>query len=171
MKKVPSAMMIVGIVFSAMGAVFACVGVLLTIVGIKTGEDLILFLYIMGGIGLLFLLIGLPLLNIATRKRKKRQQAIETGVRAEGIIKGVERNYNVRINGMHPFRAECELIDPVTGEIYLYSSENVAKNISYLIGSRVTVYYDPDDRSAYYVDIDSAEENYRMNAPEVHDFR
>ena len=44
-------------------------------------------------------------------------------------------------------------------------------DIDYLVGRKVTVYYDPDDRSRYFVDIDSAEADYSMNAPEVHDFR
>ena len=45
------------------------------------------------------------------------------------------------------------------------------KKIDYLIGRKVTVYYDPDDRSRYFVDIESAENGYNADSPYVHDFR
>lgn len=173
MKKVPSASMIIGIVFCVMGLALICAGVCATTIGMNTENDgnMMLFLYIFGGIGLLFFLIGLPFLIVAIRKRNNMKMLLERGAQAEGVIKDVVRNLQVTVNGRHPFRAECEVTDPVTGEKYLYSSGNVMKKIDYLVGSRVTVYYDPDDRKKYYVDIESAERDYGMNQPEVHDFR
>lgn len=171
MRKAPSASMIIGIAFSFIGFVLMCVGAIITIAGMNTGENLMLFLYIFGGIGLLFFVVGLPFLFFAIRKKNDRIRLLETGVQAEGIIKDVVINRQVTVNGRHPYKAECEVTDPVTGEIYLYSSESVMKKIDYLTGRKVTVYYDPDDRSRYYVDIDSAEADYSMNEPEVHDFR
>ncbi len=173
MRKVPSVSMIIGIIFCAMGLVLMCAGVAATVLGNSAGEggETMLFLYIFGGIGLLFLIIGLPFLIVGIKKRKTKMQLLETGVQTVGIITGVERNLQVTVNGRHPFRAECQVTDPVTGEIYLYSSESVMRKIDYLIGCQVTVFYDPDDRSKYYVDIESAERDYGAAAPEVHDFR
>ncbi len=173
MKKVPSAGMIIGIVFCIIGIVFICVGTGVTVLGNNTGEggEVMLFLYIFGGIGLVFLAVGLPFLIAAIKKRNTKIRLIETGVQTVGIITGVERNLQVTVNGRHPFRAECQVTDPVTGEIYLYSSESVMRKIDYLIGRQVTVFYDPDDRSKYYVDIESAEKDFGTAAPEVHDFR
>ncbi|MBR4111752.1 MAG: hypothetical protein IKK53_01835 [Ruminiclostridium sp.] len=171
MRKAPSASMIIGIAFSFIGFILMCVGAIITIAGMNTGGNSMLFLYIFGGIGLLFFVIGLPFLFFAIRKKNDRIRLLETGVQAEGVIKDVVINRQVTVNGRHPYKAECEVTDPATGEIFLYSSESVMKKIDYLVGRKVTVYYDSYDRSRYYVDIDSAEADYSMNASEVHDFR
>ena len=173
MKKVPSVSMILGIIFCVVGLALICAGVVTTAFGKSIGEgsEMMLFLYIFGGIGLLFLIIGLPFLVFGIRKRNTKARLLETGVQAVGIIKSIEKNLQVTVNGRHPYKAECQVTDPVTGEIYLYSSESFMKNIDYLVGGQVTVYYDPDDRSKYYVDIESAERDYGVSAPEVHDFR
>lgn len=165
--------MIIGIVFCVMGLALMCAGVGTTAYGksIGEGDETMLFLYIFGGIGLLFLIIGLPFLIVAIRRRNTISRLLETGVQAEGIITDVVINLQVTVNGRHPYKAECQVTDPATGEIYLYSSGNVMKKIDYLVGRSVTVYYDPDDRKKYYVDIESAEAGYNMDSPEVHDFR
>lgn len=62
------------------------------------------------------------------------------------------RNIEVR----YPNKAECEAFDPVTGEKYIFSSEAYVSDLQHLIGQLVTVYYDPNDRSRHYVDLNSA---------------
>ena len=62
------------------------------------------------------------------------------------------RNNAVR----YPNRAECEAFDPVTGEKYIFSSEAYVSDLQHLVGQLVTVYYDPNDRSRHYVDLNSA---------------
>ncbi len=158
--------MILGAVFCTIGLVFMCVGT-----GVALMCKAMLFLLIFGGIGLIFFIVGLPFLIGAVRKKQMKNRLLETGVQTEGIITDVVINRSVTVNNRHPFKAECEVIDHLTGERYLYSSENVMKKIDYLIGRSVTVYYDPDDRSKYFVDIESAESDYSANEPEVHDFR
>ena len=173
MKKAPSVSMIIGAIFCVVGFVLMCAGAGTTAYGnsIGEGDETMLFLYIFGGIGLLFLIIGLPFLIVAIRRRNTISRLLETGVQAEGIITDVVINLQVTVNGRHPYKVECQVTDPATGEIYLYSSGNVMKKIDYLVGRSVTVYYDPDDRKKYYVDIESAERDYGVSAPEVHDFR
>ena len=172
MRKAPSASMIIGIAFSFIGFVLMCVGAIITIAGMNTGGNSMLFLYIFGGIGLLFFVIGLPFLFFAIRKKNDRIRLLETGVQAEGVIKDVVINRQVTVNGRHPYKAECEVTDPVTGEQFLYSSDGIMEDIRHLNGRRVTVYYDPDDRSNYYVDLDTAEADDSIgNAPQIHDFR
>ena len=155
--------MILGIIFCVVGLALICAGVVTTAFGTSLGEgsEMMLFLYI----------FGLPFLIFGIRKRNTKARLLETGVQTVGIIKSIEKNLQVTVNGRHPYKAECQVTDPVTGEIYLYSSESFMKNIDYLVGGQVTVYYDPDDRSKYYVDIESAERDYGVSAPEVHDFR
>ena len=160
--------MIIGIIFTIIGAVFMVVGIAAMI---APGDISMLFTYIFGGIGLLFFIIGLPFLIFGIKKRKLKLLLIETGSQAVGIITDIEIDRTVRVNNRYQRKAHCKVVDEYTGEIYLYSSDGVAGNIDYLVGRQVTVYYDPDDRSKYYVDIESAERDYGVSAPEVHDFR
>ncbi|MDE6600448.1 MAG: hypothetical protein K2K34_10270, partial [Oscillospiraceae bacterium] len=61
----------------------------------------------------------------------------------------------------HPYRADCEVFDPNSGERYLYRSENTMEDISDLVGTSVVVYADRDNRKKYYVDIASPAGSYR----------
>lgn len=165
--------MIIGIVFCVMGLIMICAGAGVTSLGKSTGEgdDMMLFLYIFGGIGLLFFIIGLPFLIVAINKRKDMNRLLESGVQAEGIITNVVLDYYVRVNNRHPYRAECKVTDPVTGAVYLYSSPRIMKDITHLEGSTVTVYYDPDNRKKYYVDIEAAIAAAEEHGAEVYDYR
>jgi len=127
--------------------------------------------WIFAGIGGVFAVIGICIGIIPAIKNGNRKKLIETGIQAVGTITGVSADRSVRINGRHPYKAECEVVDEYTGERYLYSSEGVMGNISYLIGQQVTVYYNPDDRSKYYIDLDSVSTQQGDAAPQVHDFR
>ncbi len=100
----------------------------------------------------------------------KRKKLLADGDRVTGTITNVITVMNVRINNRHPFKAEVEVIDPYTGEKYLYSSKQVMDDIFYMIGSTVDVYVDRNDKSMYYVDLDSVEVD-DYSAGKVHDFR
>lgn len=127
--------------------------------------------FIFTGIGIVFVIIGFFAGVLPSIKEGKRKKLMETGEQATGIIINVVADMSIEINGHHPYKAECEVVDPITGERYLYSSQNVMNNISYLIGQSVAVYYDPNDRSKYFVDLDSVHDDVFGGAPEVHDFR
>lgn len=148
-----SAGMIIGIVFTLIGAVFAMIGIGALLSG---NEVLLLFAIIFGGIGLIFFCVGLPFLLFGLKKRKMKLQLIETGSQAVGIITDIVIDRSVRVNNRYQRKAHCKVVDEYTGATYLYSSDSVAGNIDYLVGRQVTVYYDPDDRSKYYVDLSSA---------------
>lgn len=163
-----SAGMIIGLVFTLMGAVFAMIGLGTLISG---NEDLLLFTIIFGGIGLVFFFVGLPFLLLAIKKRKQKLHLIETGAQATGIITDIEIDRSVRVNNRYQRKAHCKVVDEYTGAVYLYSSDSVAGNIDYLVGREVTVYYDPDDRSKYYVDLESANNNASYGAQEFFDYR
>ena len=122
-------------------------------------------------IGLFFALVGVLVGAIPAVKLRRKKKLIETGAQATGVITNVVPDRTVKINGRHPNKAECEVRDEFTGELYLYSSEGVMGNINHLIGQSVAVYYDANDRSKYYVDLDSVTENFIESDTEVHDFR
>ncbi len=114
---------------------------------------------------LLFIALGLAITIFNIVRQGGKKKLIESGTKTEGVITKVYLDRSVSYNNRHPYRAECQVTDPYTGEVYLYSSERVMNDISYLEGRYVNVYYDPDNRGKYYVDLDSADND------KVHDFR
>lgn len=121
-------------------------------------------------IGGVFAIFGLVFIGVTILSVNRRKKLMQTGDKLTGIITDVVVNNAVRINGHHPFKAECEIINPFDGEKYLYSSENVTFNISELIGSEVTVYVDRNNKKRSYVDIFELIDKYRSEE-NVHDYR
>lgn len=116
-----------------------------------------------------FIVAGISMGIVPSIKSSKRRKLKETGEQVSAVITEVILDTSIKINKRHPYKALCEAVDPLTGERYLYSSEGFMDDIRYLKGQTVTVYYDPDDKGKYYVDLDSADENSGMSA--VHDYR
>ncbi len=121
-------------------------------------------------LGSIFALLGLILIMKKIHSDQKRNKLIQSGECLTGIITNVERNKYVTINKMHPYKAECEVIDHYSKEKYLYSSDNIMGNISDLIGREVTVYVDSNNKKNYFVDIYELIDRYGLNE-NIHDYR
>ena len=119
---------------------------------------------------LVFVAAGVGVGVVPAIKSAKLKKLKETGASGTATITDIFLDRSMKINKRNPYKAQCELVDPVTGESYLYSSEPYTDDIRHLQGMQVTVYYDPYDRSRYYVDLDSVDES-AMNNAVVHDFR
>lgn len=104
-------------------------------------------------LGLPFTILGMCFVVSSIRKAATKKRLLRDGEQMIGTITYVALDKSVRINGKHPYKAEVEVIDPMTGEKYLYSSEGIMQDITWLTGESVTVYVDAADRSCYYVDI------------------
>lgn len=133
---------------------------------IKT--DSILVYVICIPIGGIFTIVGGIFIFINLKSVMRRKNLIENGDVFTGTIFDVKMNTLLTINHRHPYKAECEVIDPYTNERYLYSSENIVNDISELIGSNVTVYVDKNNKGKYFVDINELINNVASN---VHDYR
>ena len=131
-----------------------------------TGAHIIAFIF--SGV---FVCLGVGFGIVPAVKMSKRRKLRETGAQASALITDIIIDKSIKINKRHPYKAQCEVVDPVTGEKYLYSSEGIMDDIRHLQGQLVTVYYDPYDRSKYYVDLDTVDENTIGSSPAVHDFR
>ncbi len=125
---------------------------------------------ILGIMGVVFGAIGGGLFFSGINKSLKRKNLIKTGEVLTGTITNVVTVTNVRINGRHPYKVECEVVDQITGEKYLYSSESIMNDMSCFIGSSIDVYVDPNDKSKYYMDILSLAENASYEE-KIHDYR
>lgn len=136
----------------------------------KVKTDSVLFEAIFIGIGGVFAVIGSAFLISNINKAALRKRLIRDGEQLSGTIINVSRNYSVRINGVCPYKAECEVIDPYSGEKYLYSSDNYMTDICYMAGKTVTVYVDPNNRKKYYIDLESVSKD-EFDEGIVHDYR
>lgn len=132
----------------------------------RSGSNLVFMIIIpMGG---LFLILGLILVFRNVISGSKKKKLIENGERFSGVITNVMINNNLTINNRHPYKAECEVSDPYSGEKIVYRSDNIMDDISYLIGREVNIYVDSSNKNNYYVDINelikrySSEEYYRQ---------
>ena len=85
-------------VFLLLGIIFGPVGLVLTLAMVTAfvGVPFIL-------LGLLFLVIGLPVLIWRVNRARKTVQVLQTGNTAEGEIIDVAQNYNVEVNHRHPW--------------------------------------------------------------------
>ncbi len=163
----------VGTVLVIMGSILLGVGAVIMTVGIImffdiSADNVSRFVFL--GCGALFTILGAAFLLWVLLKLVRRKKLIESGEQLTGVITAVRLNMSVTVNGVHPYRAECEVVDHYSGERYLYSSDNTMEDISALIGMSVTVYADQNDRKKYYVDIDSLINRYNYDAS-VHDYR
>lgn len=112
-------------------------------------------------IGIIFLIIGLAGIiptYIIGKKVGRKKNLVNSGRRIEATVKSIEKQYNVRINGRHPFIIICTYTDIFTGIQYCFKSSRILKNPepAVRIGDTIDVYVDEKDYSKYYV---AAEEN------------
>ena len=149
-RKAPSAVMLVGIIFTLIGAVFLPIGIFLR------GVDG-LFFFAFGMVGAVLLGIGIALLIVSSRRRRVQRAVTEKGDYVIARITGIRRDMNVTINGVHPYIIECSFRDPDNGITHTFRSENLLEDPSpYLDSDEIRVYINPDNLDEYSVDLPSA---------------
>ena len=135
---------ILGFVFVPIALIFIPVGFIVN--AMKPGETGQVILYIFGGIGSIFLLLGLGFLFMDLRRRNLMRRAYNGGNAVTAKVVGVRTVNNVNINGRHPVVLDCEYQGNVYHSRYLYRDIPAT-------GTEVTVYVDRIDDRIGYVDI------------------
>ena len=132
-----------------MGGVFAVIG--LTVM-ILSGEWV--FGLCFGGIGLIFLVLGIIFLRRDHRRRQTARKLYENGRYIWGEVVELAPNYNIRVNNRHPYVAKIRYVDGA-GVVHIFTSPNLYR---YPDGSvlqkSVKVYVEDDTFQRYYVDMD-----------------
>ena len=148
---------IVGMIFAPIGLLFLVMGVLFWHFRVGEGpDDPRLFLYIFGGVGAVFLLLGLGLLLADVRRRALQRRAYEGGNYVMAQIAGIKAQRNVNINGRCPCVVECHYTDPLTGAVHVYYSRYLYVDVEDLLQSeQAPVYIDRMDDRVGFVDIDA----------------
>lgn len=148
---------ILGFVFTPMGFFFLVMGVLFW--HFKVGEkpeDPWIFLYVFGGMGVVFFLVGMGLLLSDLHRRALMRRAYEGGNYVMAQIAGINTQRNVNMNGRNPFMVECHYTDPATGIVHVYYSRYLYIDVDDLLqADQVPVYIDRMDERIGFVDIDA----------------
>ena len=153
-----SALMIIGIVYTVLGAVFVTLGVSLAIVLSHTPNAFIGLIFLL--IGSIFLVLGIVFLVLVIRKRRRSERLVAQGRYVWGMISECVPNYNVRINGRNPYTAIVRYLDPM-GTTHIFRSNSINRYLdSSLIGRQVKVYIGDDRFRNYYVDLEPLLPNY-----------
>ena len=148
-----SALLIVGSIFTILGAVFLATGVIIYY-ALKEEEGAILFLLIFGGIGLLFFVLGVIFLIVELKKKLRNDKLLGAGNYVMAEVLEVTLNYNVAVNRRHPYIVRCRYQD-MYGNVHIFKSRDLFFNPTDLLKDRmVKVYVDGENYKHYYVDID-----------------
>ncbi len=151
-------------VYGIVGAIFAPIGLGFTLLGIalwvnRAGhrpKDYQMLCAVFGGMGILFLILGILFLSMDLRRRARMRRALEGGYYVMAKITGVHPQRNVSINGRHPYVVECCYTDPATGIAHVYFSRYLNMDVTDMLKSdEVPVYIDRMDEENGYVDIDA----------------
>jgi hypothetical protein len=89
---------IVGFVFALLGSIFTFLGIILTVAIVTAFVGIPFALF-----GILFLAGGGAAISHSYQKAKKTIQVLREGEVVEGQIVNLGQNFNVRINGQHPW--------------------------------------------------------------------
>ncbi len=148
---------IIGFIFTPMGAFFLILGILLHYFDVGEGEDSIVFLFVFGGIGLTFLIIGLAFLMADIARRSAMRRVLDSGYYVMAKVVGIQKRYNMNNGaGVQPCAVECHWTNPDTGEVHVFFSRFLYYDPSdILVGKEVPVYMDRMDEKTAFVDIDA----------------
>lgn len=154
-----TAVKICAIVFGILGAVFAVLG---TVFGIFIDEiaaspnshgNVYVIPWVFGAIGAVFLIVFAVMLSVLIKRKNARKRMLENGRYINACVVEVKQNLLVKINRFHPWYVICEGTNPYTGEKMYFRSADVRENLSYLLGTQLRVFTDPENPKNYYVEL------------------
>lgn len=149
---------ILGFIFTPMGLLFVTLGLTLwqsKSVAWKHPDDPVVFISVFGGVGGLFLILGLVFLAVDLRRRYLLRRAYDSGNCVNAKILGVNEQKNVNMVNGHPRVLECAWTDD-SGVVHIYRSRYLYINVEKLLKSdTVPVYIDRYNENVGFVDIDA----------------
>ena len=148
---------IVGSIFAPIGLLFTVLALILSqseTVSWRHADDSIIFFAVFGGVGGLFLILGLIFLGADLRRRHLLRRAYDGGNRVDAKI----------INGSHPRVIECAYTD-ASGVVHVYRSRYLYTDVTpFLTSETVPVYIDRFDENIGFVDIDAVLPEIRIHS-------
>lgn len=153
-----SAMMIVAITFTILGAAFLPIGIIAGMGLMQVDGDFIVFVLMFSGLGSIFLVLGIIFLILEMRRRNRCKHLLSGGYYIYAEVLDVNQNFHIQYgNHGHPYVVRCGYTDE-TGTLHIFKSRNLTKYPgNNLVGQQVRVYLDRNDYNNfknYYMDID-----------------
>ena len=153
-----SAMMIVAITFTILGATFLPIGIIAGMGSMAVDGSLAVFVIMFAGLGILFLTLGIIFLSLEIKKRNRCNRLLAEGYYILAEVMDVNKNFNIQYgNHGHPYVIKCGYTDE-NGTLHIFKSRNIIRYPGNdLIGQQVRVYLDRKDYNnykSYYMDID-----------------
>lgn len=107
--------------------------------------------------GIVFAAVGIVPAVRSVIKRQDGERLMQEGRRLEGVVESFIQNYNISINGRHPYIIICIWQDMYQDVIYRFKSENLWTNPQpvFQVGDRIDIYVQGDNYKKYYVDAKS----------------
>jgi hypothetical protein len=108
---------------------------------------------LLGGIGLVFMSFGVPVVAWTVLRGRKVKWLRERGRRVQVRIQQVGLDTRVRVNGRHPFRIIGEWLDATSNTVHIYKSDMLFSDpSSHLKGETIDVLIDPSNPKSYWMD-------------------
>lgn len=153
-----SAMMIVAITFTILGATFLPIGLIAGLGLMQVDGSFIVFVVMFAGLGSIFLALGILFLVLEVKKRNRCNRLLAEGYYIYAEVLDVNQNFNIQYgNHGHPYVIKCGYTDE-NGTLHIFKSRNITRYPgNNLIGQQVRVYLDRNDYNNfknYYMDID-----------------
>ena len=109
---------------------------------------------IVGGLGGIFLLIGVGFFLAPKLKSRKNEYLKEQGSPIESEFQSVACNTAVSVNGRNPFQVITQWKNPSTSQIHIFKSDNLWYDpTDYIKNNRIRVFMDRNNPKKYYVDL------------------
>ena len=143
---------IAGLILGFMGIVYLILGVCLWM---NLEEEVGIIGIIFTVVGGLLLLLALIFLMIVLKKHRNTQKLVESGRYIWGDVVDCVPNYNVRVNGRHPYRLIVQYRDAM-GVIHVFKSRDIYTYIVPEALNRKVKVYVSEDYKQYYVDAEDA---------------
>lgn len=113
-------------------------------------------LWMIPGMGVLFLLIGVIPLVMMSCRNKTKKKLFETGMGVNAKYKEVVVNTRLSVNGVNPYNIICDWVNPNDGKTYIFKSDNIWFDpINVIEQNRIEyfkVYIDRNNIKKYVVD-------------------
>ncbi len=148
--------LLVGGVFTFIGSLFAVIGTAFLFFSgdfsIEGGQLFLPILFI--AMGLLFAVIGIALLNVLRRKRRKIRRLRDTGTAYPAKVVRAYYDNSVSVNNTPGLVLECEYMDRY-GTAHLVKSDRLWSYVMHATTDdyKVQVWVDPQDDKNYLVEV------------------
>jgi hypothetical protein len=110
--------------------------------------------FMFGALGSIFLLTGAGMMLSAMLNAQRASYLTRHGKRVHTTVERVERNENLKVNGLNPYRIFTRWQNPSTSETRVFESDYIWFDpSSYLNGRSIAVFIGPRDPRRYYVDL------------------